>query len=130
MAADFGQKPGQGQNVDEGDCCQGRLDFLAHLILQKPRVVLQTTVEDEVVRQCAEEKIEGGCAELGDQENGDALAVDVVAGPKGGRCIRSQEVVHIGSVAKAAPRVWQGPCVGLVENKGVEKFERDVHGLQ
>ena len=130
VTADFSQKPGESQDVDKGNCRHGRCDFLAHLIFQEPRVVLQAAIEDEVIRQGTEDEIECGCAELGYQEDRYALAVDVVAGPKRRRCIRGQGVVHIGRVAKAAARVWQGPCVGLVEHEGVEEFERDVHGSQ
>ena len=96
MAADFAQEPGESQNVDEWDSSHGRFDFLAYLILQKPWVVLQASIEDQIVRQCAEEKVKGRRAELRNQQDRNALAVDVVAVPEGHRRrIRGQEVVHI-----------------------------------
>lgn len=128
VAADLGKKPRKSQDVDERNGGQGRLDLLAHLVLEEPRVVLQTSVEDEVIRQCAEDKVEGGCAELGDEKNRHGLAVNVVAIPKRYRWRRTQEVVRIRGIAHTSSGVRQGPCVHLVEDERVEELKCDIHG--
>lgn len=100
LAADLSQEPGQGEDVDDGDGGQGRLDLLADLVLQEARVVLEPPVEDEVVREGAEDEVERGGADLRDDQERDDLAVDVVARPQGGR----QRVVGGGGQAGGISR--------------------------
>ena len=49
FATDLGQEHRQCQNVDSRNGGQGRFDLLADLILQKARMVLEPSVEDEIV---------------------------------------------------------------------------------
>lgn len=78
-------------------------------------MVLEPSVEDEVVGERAEEEVEGGRAELREDQNRDDLAIDVVAIPTRGR---------IGDVRLGG----QQPGIGLVQNERIEKFESDIHG--
>lgn len=63
-------------------------------------MVLQPAVEDAVVRQGAEDEVQRGGTQLGDEQDRYALAVDVVARPqrRRGGGGGAQEVVRIGRV--------------------------------
>lgn len=84
LAADLCQEPGQGEDVDDGDGGQRRLDLLADLVLQEAGVVLEPPVEDEVVGESAEDEVQRAGADLCDDQQRYDLAVDVVARPKRG----------------------------------------------
>lgn len=84
-------------------------------------MILKATIENEIVRQCAENEVKSRGAELRDQKNGYALAINVVAAPeRHWSRICGQEAVNIRRVAEAGSRVRQGPRIHLVEYKGVE----------
>lgn len=82
LAADLCEEPGQGEDVDDGDGGQRRLDLLADLVLQEAGVVLEPPVKDEVVGEGAEDEVQRGGANLCDDQQRDDLAVDVVARPQ------------------------------------------------
>ena len=88
LAANLSQENRQGQDVDERNSRHGGDYFLANLVLQETRVVLQPAVKDEVVGHGAEDKVEGAGSNLSKEENGDDLAVDIVARPWCGYCGR------------------------------------------
>lgn len=139
VAAHLAEEPWQGHDVDEGHGAHGRDDFLANLVLEKTRVVLQPPVEDEIIRQRAENPVQRGGANLGDDEDRDALAHDVVArpgGPVADRCIG-----QVGGEAAVFQRAGRRPVadgrrprgheVGIhaVEDQRVEDLECGVHGV-
>lgn len=108
LAPHLGQEEGQGEDVDEGHGAHGRVDLLADLVLEEARVVLQPPVEDEVVGQGAEDKVQRRGAQLRDGQDGHDLPQDPVARP-----------LHV-----------CGDEVGvrLVQHERVEEVERGVHG--
>lgn len=81
LAAHLGQEKRQGHDVDPRDGGHGRHDLLANLVLEEARVVLQTAVENEVVREGAEHPVQERSTNLGDQQDGSALSKDVVPWP-------------------------------------------------
>jgi len=57
LATDLSEEPRQRQDVDERDGSHGRLNFQLNLVLQESRVVFKASVENEVVRKRAENKV-------------------------------------------------------------------------
>lgn len=82
VAAHLGEEEGQRQDVDKGHRAHARRHLLPDLVLKEARMVLQPTVEDEVVAQGAEDPVQQRSANLGDGEDGDDLARHIVAGPR------------------------------------------------
>ena len=79
VTAHLSKEERQGKKVDNGNGEETRLDLELDLVLEESRVIFETAIKNEVVRKGGGNDIDEGCAEASDQENGSALAVDVVA---------------------------------------------------
>jgi hypothetical protein len=97
VAADLGQEDGARQEVDEGHGEQRAFNLLADLVLEKARVVLEAPVKHAVVRERAKDEVQRRRAELRDEQDGEDLAVDVVARPlRGGCCAGGELRIEVG----------------------------------
>lgn len=72
-------EPGQGKQVEHGECSQGKVNLLGNLILEKARMVLHTVIKDEIVGRRRDGKVEEEDAHVGERVEGDALAENAVA---------------------------------------------------
>lgn len=126
VATNLSNEKGQREDVDEGDGGHGRDNLLADLVLQETGVVLEASVENQVVGEGAEDEVQRGGADGGNDIEGDQLTVDVVARP-GRLDWRGGIVDGNGAVAQKRRVLRQKVGPGLIQYEGIENFESDVH---
>ena len=78
VTAHFSKEEREREKIDNGNGEETRLDLELDLVLEESRVIFETAIKNEVVRKGGGHDIDEGGAEASDQENGSALAVDVV----------------------------------------------------
>lgn len=73
MPTNFCQEPRQGEERQGREGLEGVFDLKLYLIGQEARVVLHVMIEEEVVREAGEAKVEEEDADVGNCKEGDSL---------------------------------------------------------
>lgn len=79
VAADLGEEKGQTEKIYDRNGPERRHDFLGDLVFEESRVVLQSTVEDQVVGKGGEDEVDCGGTKARDKQNRGALTSNIVA---------------------------------------------------
>ena len=91
VPAHVADEPGEREEVEHRERLEGGHDLHVDLVLEEPRVQLHPVVEDAVVAERGDAKVEEDNPDVGDGVEGDRLAKDRVAGEVGDGGERGEE---------------------------------------